>query len=264
MHRRQRARHAPLASPTKVQLICSRPRSQTLSGFPVYVARLPPAPLSVLQRRGRANLRGFRVDRARLGSSAAAQPRARSYVAVNSNAPSRRDRKNKVDQAIQDHNRRRERSAPPIPTPPTAIRSRRVVPIRTAAPPGLRRADRHRLAAMQTKTDKNPESRPAEFPRAVDRLSVDEFVQAIVGRTIPVPLRSDEISRGEQNLRFPVQADRRRFLIAADREYFQGRRPSSVRTPPFGREATHESHRHAPSFFRALTQERLNQARRSY
>src|SRR6266567_5833779 len=29
--------------------ICSRPRSQTLAGFPVHVARLPPAPLSIFQ-----------------------------------------------------------------------------------------------------------------------------------------------------------------------------------------------------------------------
>src|SRR6266403_2966461 len=49
MRPRRRARHAPLASPTKVRLICSRPRSQTLAGFPVHVARLPPAPLSIFQ-----------------------------------------------------------------------------------------------------------------------------------------------------------------------------------------------------------------------
>ena len=30
-------------------MICSRPRSQILAGFPVYVARLPPAPLSIFQ-----------------------------------------------------------------------------------------------------------------------------------------------------------------------------------------------------------------------
>src|SRR5205823_983599 len=217
MRPRRRALHAPLASPTKVQL-------------------------SILPGRGRANLRGFCVDRARLGSSAAAQPRVRSCAAVNSNVPSRRDPRNKVDQAIQDHNRRRGRSAPPTPKPPTATHIRRVALIRTAVPPGLRRADRNRLAAMQTKTDKNPESRPAEFPRAIDQSLAGEFGPAIVGRTIPVPLRSDEISRGEQNLRLRAQADQRRFLIAADREYFRGRRPSSVRTPPFGREATHESH----------------------
>src|SRR6266481_5773641 len=31
------------------RLICSRPRSQTLAGFSVYVARLPPAPLSIFE-----------------------------------------------------------------------------------------------------------------------------------------------------------------------------------------------------------------------
>src|SRR5439155_8527759 len=138
---------------------------------------------------------------ARSGSSAAAQPRVRSCAAVNSNVPSRRDPRNKVDQAIQDHNRRRGRSAPPTPKPPTATHIRRVALIRTAAPPGLRRADRNRLAAMQTKTDKNPESRPAQFPRAVDQLSADEFVRAAGDHTILARLPLVEISRGEQNLR---------------------------------------------------------------
>ena len=104
-----------------------------------------------------------------------------------------------------------------------ATRSRRVVPTRTADPPVLRRDDRRRPAATRTKTDKNPESRPVEFPRAADRSSADEFAPAIADRTIPVPLRSDEICRAEQNLRFRVQADQRRFLTAANREYFSTR-----------------------------------------
>src|SRR5438132_13951090 len=99
-----------------------------------------------------------------------------------------------------------------------ATRSHRIVRGPIAILRDLQRGGRNPLAATQTKIEKNPGSKPAEFPRAADRSSVDEFAQAIVGRTIPVRTRSDEIFRAEQILHLQVRAVRFRFLIARAQE----------------------------------------------
>src|SRR5262249_42458144 len=100
----------------------------------------------------------------------AAPTHAHSDCAARLNVPSRHDQKNKACRAILDRNRRCARQAPLTPTPQAATRSRRVVLGLIVDPRVLRLDDHDRLAATRTETDKNPESRPAEFPLATGRL----------------------------------------------------------------------------------------------
>src|SRR5215211_1723486 len=116
----------------------------------------------------RANRQDFRGDKARLDSSAMAPMLVRLNFAACSNVPSQPDRKNRAGPAIRDRNRPHAPEAPPIPTQPAATRNRRAVPGRIANLPSLRLGVLGRLAAMQKENDKNRESRPAEFPRAID------------------------------------------------------------------------------------------------
>src|SRR5204863_184538 len=84
----------------------------------------------------------------------------------------------------------------------------------------LRRGVLHQRAATRKGTDRNPALKPVESPREDDRSLVDEFARVIGDRTILVHSRSDEIFLGEQILRFPIQADRRRYLIGEGSESF--------------------------------------------
>src|SRR5205823_14769082 len=104
---------------------------------PEPFATSPKVPLSILQTRGAASPPNFRADRARSGSCATAQSRARLGVAASLVAPNRPGPRNKVDRAIPDRNRKRARSGRPIPKTRAATRSHRVVSRLIANLPGL-------------------------------------------------------------------------------------------------------------------------------
>src|SRR4029077_20100189 len=112
----------------------------------------------------------FRVSKGQLDSSATAPMLVRLNFAACSNVPSQPDRKNTAGPATQDRNRPHAPEALPIPTQPVATHNRRAVPGRIASLPDLRSDVPGRLAATQKENDRNREPRPAEFPRAIDRL----------------------------------------------------------------------------------------------
>src|ERR1051325_1095206 len=123
----------------------------------------------------------------RLDWSATGPILVRWDVVGHSNAPIQRARKSIADPAIRDRTRQRAQEAPPIPTRPVATRNRRVVPGRIATLPDLQPDVPGPLAARQKENGRNRESRPAEFPHAIDRSLGDEFAPTICDRTILVP-----------------------------------------------------------------------------
>src|SRR5262249_48784735 len=117
----------------------------------------------------RANRRDFRADKARLDSSAAAPTLVHLDFVACSNVPSQLDRKNRADRAIRDRNRPHAPEAQPTPMQPVATRNRRAAPGRIASLPNLRRDVPGQRGAMRKENDRNPEWKPAESPRAIDR-----------------------------------------------------------------------------------------------
>src|SRR5439155_10498694 len=118
---------------------------------------------------GSTNPAGALVGKTRSGWFVAERWYARSDFVARSTVPNRRDQKNKGDQATRDRTRYHARRGPPIPKPPTAARSRRVVPTRTADPRDLPRDVLDLRAATRTEIDKNPVARPAGSPPGADR-----------------------------------------------------------------------------------------------
>src|SRR5262249_56528405 len=97
------------------------------------------------------------------------------------------------------------REPPPIPMQPAATRNRRAVAKRIATLPDLRLDGPGRLAATQKENDRTREPKQAEFRRAIDRSSGDEFAPTICDHTILVRLHRDGIFRATQNLPLRVQ-----------------------------------------------------------